>query len=118
MLESGEKGHFQAIDYMTVLIMASLFHDPLDSQVPPPCTLKSAPLAKIKPFGNTGAHKCSRKNTQLSSDFRGRSSPPISWPLSSWAFTLDLYCKQATSFPKKTGLIQEQAWSFSDGITR
>ena len=50
MLESGEKDHFRAIDYMTVLIMASLFHDPLDSQAPPPCTLKSAPLAKIKPL--------------------------------------------------------------------
>ena len=49
----------EPFEYMTVLIMASLFHDPLDSQAPLPCTLKSAPLAKIKPLGNTGAHKCS-----------------------------------------------------------
>ena len=50
----------EIFDYMTVLIMASLF-DPLDSQAPPPCTLKSAKLAKIKSLGNTGAHKCSRE---------------------------------------------------------
>ena len=87
-----------AIDYMTVLITASLFHGPLDSQAPPPCTLKSAPLAKIMTFGNTGAHECSRENTQLSSGFRGISSPPISQP----HFLLALYA----------GPIQEYARSF------
>ena len=49
--------------------MASLFHDPLDSQAPPPCTLKSAPLAKIKPLGNTGAHKCSREAPSFQAAF-------------------------------------------------
>ena len=34
-------------------------------------------MAKILPFGNTGAHKCSRENTQLSSGFRGISSTTI-----------------------------------------
>ena len=58
-----------AIDYMTLLITASLFHGPLDSQVPPPCTLKSAPLAKIKPLGNTGAHKCSREAPSFQAAF-------------------------------------------------
>ena len=48
---------------------------PLDSRGPLPAPMKSAPLAKIMPFGNTGAHKCSRENTQLSSGFRGISSP-------------------------------------------
>ena len=47
----------------------SLFHDPLDSQAPPPCTLKSAPLAKIKPLGNTGAHKCSREAPSFQAAF-------------------------------------------------
>ena len=59
-------------------LMASLFHDPLDSRGPLPAPTKSAPLAKIMPFGSTGARKCSRENTQLSSGFRGISSPPIS----------------------------------------
>ena len=95
----------EIFDYMTLLIMASLF-DPLDSQTPPPCTLKSVQLAKIKPLGNTGAQKCSSEALA----FKWLSRHKLitnKLAHSFWPFTPGLYRKQAAPFPWTAELIQE-----------